>query len=365
MLPQGADAVVRFEDTDEGTYIRPQSIDGSVTGAGAAIASNTGILPYSNTVTETGTGKVQIYRQATPGLNVRAEGEDVAIGRLVLQADTRLNPGHIGLLAAMGLTTINCVRRPRVAILATGSELLEPGQPLCAGKIYNSNNAMLAALVASCGAEAVVLGAAYDDWQTIRDKLAEGLALGVDLVLTSGGVSIGDYDLVKQVLRAEGQLEMWQVRMRPGKPLAFGHLAGVPLLGLPGNPLAALVSFELFGRTALSKMQGLSMGKELMEAVLMEPVHNRSERRNFLRGKVGIQGTSLCVWATTTQKSSQLSSLIESDCLIVAHEEHSFYAAGERIEIIPLYSLETILPNLGMPKADSRLPEFDLAGNII
>jgi molybdopterin molybdotransferase len=328
-LPQGADAVVRFEDTNEGLF------------------------DYSTADPAKGTGtenrakpeEVRVYIQATPGLNVRAEGEDVRAGRPVLRAGTKLNPGHLGLLAALGITTLRCARRPRVAILATGSELLEPGHPLSPGKIYNSNNPMLAGLVDSGGAEAVGLGAARDDWEVIRARLAEGLRLGVDLILTSGGVSVGDYDLLKQVLQAEGRLEMWQVRMRPGKPLAFGHLGGIPLLGLPGNPLAALVSFELFARPALLKMQGLAPALAPLEAILAEPVSNPSGRRNFLRGKMGLQDASLWVWPGGTHKSSQLGSLIESDCLIVAHEDHSFYAPGERIGIIPLYGAGINLSN--------------------
>ncbi|MBN9392286.1 MAG: molybdopterin molybdotransferase MoeA [Chloroflexi bacterium] len=349
MLPRGADAVVRFEDTSEGLYGRGPTFSGSTTTftttITAAADSGTGTGPTASTRPE----EVRVYVPAKPGLNVRAEGEDITADRLVLEAGTRLTPGHLGLLAAMGFTTVKCARRPRVAILATGSELIEPGLPLSPGKIYNSNNPMLAALVNSCGAEAVILGAAGDDWETIQGKLAEGLAQGVDLFLTSGGVSVGDYDLVKQVLQAEGRLEMWQVRMRPGKPLAFGHLGEVPLLGLPGNPLAALVSFELFGCPALLKIQGLSLPqvREPVEAVLAEPVSNHSGRRNFLRGKVGLQGPTLYVWPSVSQKAGQLASLIESNCLIVAHEERSYYAPGERIEIIPLYGLETDLSNFG------------------
>jgi len=280
---------------------------------------------------------------------VRQEGEDVQAGRLVLQAGTRLNPGHLGLLAAMGITTLGCARRPHVGILATGSELLEPGQPLTPGKIYNSNNPMLAALVVGCGAEAVMLGNASDNWEVIRSRLVEGLRLGVDLILTSGGVAVGDYDLLKQVLQAEGQLDMWQVRMRQGKPLAFGHLGGIPLLGLPGNPLAPLVSFELFARPAILKMQGLTPILAPLEANLAAPIHNPSGQRNFLRGKMGLQGTNLWVWPGETLKSSQLASLIESDCLIVAHEERSSYVPGDRIGIIPLYG-----PGLNQTNTMSR-----------
>ena len=184
MLPRGADAVVRFEDTSEGLYGRGPTFSGSTTTftttITAAADSGTGTGPTASTRPE----EVRVYVPAKPGLNVRAEGEDITADRLVLEAGTRLTPGHLGLLAAMGFTTVKCARRPRVAILATGSELIEPGLPLSPGKIYNSNNPMLAALVNSCGAEAVILGAAGDDWETIQGKLAEGLAY-IDLADTT------------------------------------------------------------------------------------------------------------------------------------------------------------------------------------
>jgi molybdopterin molybdotransferase len=189
--------------------------------------------------------------------------------------------------------------------------------------------------------------------------------LGVDLFLTSGGVSVGDYDLVKQVLQAEGQLEMWQVRMRPGKPLAFGHLDEVPLLGLPGNPLAALVSFELFGRSALIKMQGLPLAAPL-EAVLAEPVSNHSGRRNFLRGKLGLQGTRLWVRPVETQESAQLAWLSENNYLIVALEECKCYESGERIGIISLYGAATSFINFDMINVGQQQPPvFEFSGSAV
>lgn len=306
-VPDGADSVVRFEDTDENL---------------------TGQKPLTN--------QIVIRRQVSCGTNVRRAGEDLAAGAPALLTGTKLGPVAVGLIASLGYAQVKCYRRPRVAIIATGGELVAPGQPLVPGKIYNSNNFILMALLQQTGANLVSVGQTADEQQAIQAQLQAALEAGVDLIITTGGVSVGDFDLVKQVLQTAGQMHLWQVKMRPGKPLAFGQLGGVPLLGLPGNPMAALVCFEVFGRAILRKLQGLAPQPQLLEAQLTVPVDNRSKRRYFLRGRLTAQDSQLFVTVLATQGAAHLSSAALSNCLIVAHEEREFYAAGDKIQVMPL-----------------------------
>ena len=187
-IPPGADAVVKFEDTHDT--------------AGATSATG---------------DSVEICAAVTPGYYIRQPGEDVKSGQVTLRAGTPLQPASLGLLAAMGFATVRCLRKPRVAIISTGDELVSPGQPLTLGKIYESNGVMIAALARRFGATANVYGTARDEAQTIHSALATALRDNPDLVVTSGGVSVGDFDLIKQVLQDAGQPAFWQIRQRPGK----------------------------------------------------------------------------------------------------------------------------------------------------
>ncbi len=224
-LPPGADTVVRFEETSEADEPR-------------AIAR------------ESAEPRLVGIRVAQPAwVNVREAGEDVRRSETVLRAGTVLRPAELGVLASLNRATALVHRRPTVAILATGDEVVEPGRDLRPGQIRDSNSYALAGLVLKYGGVPHLLGAARDETADLREKLERGRH--ADLIISSGGVSVGDYDLVKDVLRSAGRIDLWQVRMKPGKPLAFGRLGGRPFLGLPGNPVAAYVSFELFGRPLL------------------------------------------------------------------------------------------------------------------
>jgi molybdopterin molybdotransferase len=252
---------------------------------------------------------------------VRAAGEDVAAGATVIAKGTRLRPPEIGLLAALNRTEVPVHRRPRVGILSTGNEVVEVGPGLRPGQIRNSNSHTLAAMVTKFGGLPVYLGVARDTVSDLTERLTNNS--GLDLIVTSGGVSLGDYDMVKDVLRAEGEIAIWQVRMKPGKPLAFGHFGSTPLIGLPGNPVAAAVSFEQFGRAAILKM----LGRKDLEiptvlATLTERIDNRGHRRHYVRACIkGGTDEGFAVQTAGEQGAGVLSSLARANGLLIIPEE--------------------------------------------
>ncbi|MES4792246.1 MAG: hypothetical protein C4321_04015 [Chloroflexota bacterium] len=228
-VPPGADAIVPFEETDE-----------ALRGIDQAPARP---------------GIVRILKAAKPGANIRYRGEDIREAATVIPAGRVLRPFEVGVLASIGLTHVDVIRRPTVAILSTGDEITPPGQPLLPGRIYDANAYSVAALVRKYGGIPRILGIARDTVQDLTAKIHQGL--DADMLVTSAGVSRGDFDVVKDVLAREGSIDFWTVRMRPGKPLAFGAFTApdgrkVPHLGLPGNPVSSMVSFELFGRPPCS-----------------------------------------------------------------------------------------------------------------
>ncbi|NLE77033.1 MAG: molybdopterin molybdotransferase MoeA, partial [Chloroflexi bacterium] len=246
-IPSGADAVVRFEDTRQEDEW------------------------------------VEVRVSAPAGQDIRAAGEDVRRGQRVLEPGVQIRPQEVGMLAAVGRSQVKVHRRPRVAVLATGDEVIAVDAPWQPGKIRNANSYSNAAQIIRCGGEPLLLGIARDDIDQLTALMRRGLDLGADLLITSGGVSVGDFDVVKKVLAAEGEMQFWRVRMKPGKPLAFGQIQGVPLLGLPGNPVSAMVSFELFARPAILKMLGVrGWVHPRVEATLLDEIRRKDDRRHYL-----------------------------------------------------------------------------------
>ncbi len=307
-VPPGSDAVVPFELTSEGR--------GEI---------------------DLAAGQVAIYKRVKVGDNVRKAGEDIRVGQTMLSAGRVLRPPDIGILAAMGYPRVRVTRRPRVAILATGDELVDVDEPITPGKIRNSNEYTSIALVKRYGGEAVPLGIARDTAGDLSAKIREGLEQNVDLFLTSAGVSVGDFDMVKNVLAAEGEMHFWQVAIKPGKPLAFGSVGDVTLLGLPGNPVAAMVAFEVFARPAILKLGGYaSWDKPSVRAVLDEDVYN-SGRRHFMRARVRREADGYYVTTrgsdVQVQGSGILSSLVWANGLVVVPEEVTFIEAGSSVDV--------------------------------
>jgi molybdopterin molybdotransferase len=303
-LPTGADAVVRFEETSEGL-------------SGRERAGNW----------------IEVFSRVVVGENVRPAAEDIREGELVLAEGTILRPQEIGVLASLGRARVRVIRRPRVAILATGDELVGIDELLSPGKIRNSNEYSNAALVQRYGGIPVRLGMARDDVEELTAKIREGLAQKVDLFLTSAGVSVGDYDVVKDVLGAEGEMLFWQVCMKPGKPLAFGEIQGVPLLGLPGNPVSVMVSFEQFARPAILKMLGKKrLRKPTVEAILEEDVES-SGRRGFKRAVITKRDGEYYASVTGPQGSGVLTSMVKANGLAIIPEGIRQMGAGERVTV--------------------------------
>lgn len=300
-IPKGADAVVMQEDT------RPHH-----------------------------EGFVAVVESSEAGENIRRAGDDVTTGEVVLRAGTLLGPAQIGMAAAIGRHELQAHPRPRVGILVTGGEIVEPGRPLAPGKIYDSNSYALDGWVRRAGCEAVSLGIADDTREDLHEKLDYGLS-ECDALITVGGVSVGEYDLVKDVLAELGcEQKFWRVAMRPGKPFVFGTRGDRFVFGLPGNPVSAAVTFLVLVRPALLKLRGL---KELelptVQAEAAEDFVNRGDRLHFMRGRLEKRGEQWLVKPLSRQGSHVISSLANANCLVEVPEEAIIYQ-GSTVRVILL-----------------------------
>jgi molybdopterin molybdotransferase len=298
-IPPEADTVVRFEDTRS---------DGDA---------------------------VEILVGVPLGKNVRQKGEDVREGDTVLRAGTSLRPQEVGMLALAGRETVSVIRRPIVALLATGDEIVGPGEPVPPGKIRNINSYTNAAQVQKHGGVPLLLGVVPDDADLIRQTIRGAIADGADILVTSGGVSVGDYDFVKQILAEEGEIEFWWINMKPGKPMAYGRISGIPFFGLPGNPVSAMISFELFVRPAIAKMLGKALRPaRSVRARLLDPVRRKDDRRHYLRVRLTRADDGWDAALTGNQGSGILRSLVAADGLAVIPEEVSNLEAGSEVDVL-------------------------------
>lgn len=278
-------------------------------------------------------GRVRFLEALRPGRNVRPRGQEVRTGETLLAAGSQLGPIELALAASLGSDTLTVRRRPRVALLSTGDELVEPGQPLGPGQIYNSNRRLLAAWLMRLGCEVRDAGILADDLQATRAALA---GVGeVDLILSTGGVSVGEADYLGQVLREAGDLALWKLAIKPGKPLTCGHYRGVPVLGLPGNPASTLVTFGLLARPYLLRRLGVEavepLGVEVPAGFAWERAGNR---REYLRARLE-QGRAV---PHPNQSSGVLRSAAWADGLVEVREERTF-AEGAPVRFIPFSEL--------------------------
>lgn len=312
-LPTGADAVVPVENTDA----RPGIAD----------------LPRS----------VAIYSEAQPGAHIRRAGSDLTAGAAVLEAGTEMTPAAIAVAAAGGHAQLKVHRRPRVAVLATGDELVAPGEPLGPAQIPDSNTFGVAAQARELGADVQVLGIARDDLDDVRAHLRQGLGWA-DVIVASGGVSVGAHDVVKDAFAQIGRIDLWRIAVQPGRPLAFGRAPAtdgqrdVLLFGLPGNPVSSLVTFELFVRPVLRRLAGHHdvIGRDIVRAALEQPVSKAHHRRAFIRVKLTAANDGLGWRANLAggQDSHVLSALAVADGLAIIGEELDSVPAGTQVEVI-------------------------------
>jgi molybdopterin molybdotransferase len=269
------------------------------------------------------------------GANVRKRGEDIQAGTLAIERGTVLRPQELGLITSLGRWQVFVHRRPRVALLSTGDEVVEPGTPRKAGQIYDANRFTLRGSIEQCGGEVIDLGIVADARDELRARLLEAAGVG-QIVVTSGGVSVGVLDLVKDVLDEIGSIDFWQVAMQPGRPLAFGRVGPAHFFGLPGNPVASMLAFMLFVRPAIYKLAGRRrLFPDTAEATAIEVMSKKKGRREFKRGIVQWKNGRWEARTTGPQGSGILSSMVAGNCLIVLEEDRGDVAAGETVLIEP------------------------------
>jgi molybdopterin molybdotransferase len=294
------------------------------------------VVPYE--WTDRGVAQVVITRAPDPGQHVRPRGEDVAEGDLLIEEGTVLGPRQIGLLAAVGRPSVRSRPRPRVVILSTGSELREPGTSLGHDSVYDGNSFLLAAAARQAGAIAYRVGIVSDEPRAFATALNDQL-VRADLVVTSGGVSMGDYDVVKEALAPLGTVWFGGVAMQPGKPQGFGTVGEdqVPIITLPGNPVSSYISFEQFVLPALRRMMGRSPYlRPSADAVLTHALSSPPGRRQYARGILSVVDSRLAVTPVGPQGSHMIGDLAESDALIVVDESVTSVEAGETVTVLPL-----------------------------
>jgi molybdopterin molybdotransferase len=313
--------------------LAPGEAMGIATG-GAVPAGADSVIPLEYVVDDD--NEVEITSSVSQNDNIRPQAGDVAAGDVVVRGGTRLRAAQVGALAAAGVASVVCARRPRVAILATGTELRRPGDELAPGEVYEANGVLLATALASAGAATDRLPAVSDDKDSHRVALERGL--GADVLVTSGGVSVGPHDLVRGLLRELGCEEIfWGVAVKPGKPVAFGVRGRTLVFGLPGNPVSALVACELFVRPALLALQGAAEpGPVYAEGRLGQAVRRNVMRDEFLRARTRASDDGVVLDPVTGQESHMIVSAAGADALVLAPRGEGELPAGARVRYLPL-----------------------------
>ena len=298
------------------------------------------VVPIENV--ETIGDTIRLLGDARPGAHIRKRGEEIRAGQRAIAANSLLRPQEIGMLASLGKTSVRVYRRPKVGVLATGDELLEIGSPPAPGKIINSNSYSIAAQVAASGGDPIMLGIAKDELERTCDRIREGIRR--DLLVTTGGVSVGDRDCVKEAIVAlGGDIKFWKVHMKPGKPLAFAILEGKPVFALPGNPAAAMISFEVFVRPALLKMTGHTrIFRPTVTAALTESIANKGDRPHLIRVRVEARQDGYVASATGNQSSARLSSLTAANGFVTIAPGTAL-ASGESV-VVSMLDRPELLP---------------------
>src|SRR5688572_14108216 len=307
-IPQGANAVIPVEDTNFNHHE-----------VGSAIPET-----------------ISFEKKINAGENIRPKGTDILSGQVVLQKGRLLKPQDLGLLATLGVANVEVYKKPRVALLSSGDELLDVNSPLEEGKIRDSNSYTLASLLENANVEVTRLGVAKDSREAVTKLLDQAANEKADLILSSAGVSVGAYDFIKEVIEANGKMDFWKVNMRPGKPLAFGTYRGINFIGLPGNPVSAFVGFEVFVRPVLEKMKGSLDGNKRTVKVRSEEEIESDGRESYLRAKIQEKEGILFAILTGHQGSGNLLSLVQADALLIIPAGVKCVPAGQEVDAILL-----------------------------
>lgn len=309
-------------------------------GAGQAIRIMTGapIPKGADTVlkvedTEHTPNSVRVFKPESQGANIRPQGEDVKKGECIIAKGTQIRPGEAGMLAILAKSFVFVYQRPRVAILSTGDELADLDERFSEEKIINSNSYGIAAAVQEAGGIPFLLGIARDTPAALKEKISHGLT--ADILVLSGGVSMGDYDFTKTVFYELGaEMNFWKLAIRPGQPLAFGKIQGKLAFGLPGNPVSSMVTFEQLVRPAMLKMSGhLTYSRPVLQAIFQEKFSKRTDRRHFLRGVLTQEEGVFKVRTTGAQGSGILTSMVKANCLIDIPVEVERVSPGDLVSV--------------------------------
>jgi len=328
--PLTIDGYIPAGSSASGITVKPGVAVKIMTGAPTPTGCDT-IVPIEDT--EEKDGKLVLNGQIKRGDHLRVRGEDVSKDELVIAAGTALRPAEINMLASFGYRTASVFRRPKVAILSTGDELVEPGEEIGPGQIFNSNDYSIAAAVKELGGEPVLLGIARDDCESLIEKINAGLQ--EDVLITTAGVSMGDRDLVCEVLEAlQVERRFWKVDIKPGRPTAFGLKNGKPVFSLPGNPVSSMITFEQFVRPALLRMMGhQTVIKPFVRAIMKEPIKKKPGRVQFLRVRVANDGQRLVASSAGDQNTGVLCTLLRANGIAVLPADREQILAGEEVDV--------------------------------
>ena len=311
-IPAGANAVIPVEDTDD---------DGVKGGGGAAPA------------------QVRLYRALRPLENIRSAGENIRAGETVMRAGTLIGPAEIGMLAGIGCAKVAVIRQPKVVILSSGDELVDIHHPLEPGQIRDTNSYTLAGLIRRAGGVPIRLPIASDTLKSIRGLYRRALEINPDMIISTAGVSVGAADLVRVVMDELGDIDFWRINMRPGKPLAYGALQGLPFFGLPGNPVSTMVTFEVLVRPALAKIAGRCIAQRIVKAAIADDMTSDG-RRSYNRVTLERHSSGIVARSTGIQSSGALMSMVLADGLAVIPEGATNVPAGATLDVLLLRDLD-------------------------
>lgn len=311
-IPAGATAVIPVEDTD----------DDWRKGADSPCPA-----------------QVRIYRSLARGEHIRLAGENIKAGETIMAAGTVIGAAEIGMIAGIGRPRVEVIRQPKVVILSSGDELVDVYDELSPGKIRDTNGYTLAALIRGAGGVPIRLPIAKDRLESIRALYRRALEINPDLLISTAGVSVGAADLVRAVMDELGEIDFWRINMRPGKPLAYGTICGIPFFGLPGNPVSTMVTFEVLVRPALAKIAGRQVDQRRIKAALADDMRSDG-RRTYARVTLQREGEGFSARSTGIQSSGALMSMVLADGLAIIPEEQTFIPAGGEVDVLLLRQLE-------------------------